>query len=94
MAHYLDFVQLQYLLLIFPFGFGPFKSLPQDFGLFENGSKFQNFRLGNGKIIKGQYHLYLLILVGKGGAYPSGAPISHVSYHTIFKSKAGGTITC
>jgi hypothetical protein len=34
----------------FGFGFGPFKSLPQNFGLFQNGSKFQNFGLGDGKI--------------------------------------------
>jgi hypothetical protein len=40
MAYYLDFVQLQYILLSFSFGFGRFKSLRQDFGLFQNGSKF------------------------------------------------------
>jgi hypothetical protein len=38
-----------YILLTFSFAFGPLKSLPQHFGLFQNGSKFQNFGLGNGE---------------------------------------------
>ncbi len=33
MAYYLDFVQLLYILLTFGFAFGPFESLPQNFGL-------------------------------------------------------------
>jgi hypothetical protein len=37
-------------LLTFGFAFGSFESLPQDFGLFQNGSKFTYFGLGNGKI--------------------------------------------
>jgi hypothetical protein len=37
MANYLDFIQLCYILLTFGFAVGPFKSLPQDFGLFQNG---------------------------------------------------------
>jgi hypothetical protein len=45
MAYYLDFIKLQYVLLTFSFTFGPFESLPQNFGLFQNGSKFWNFRL-------------------------------------------------
>jgi hypothetical protein len=49
MAYYLDFVQLRYMSLTFGFTVGPFKSLPQNFGLFRKGSKFQNFGLGNGK---------------------------------------------
>ncbi len=57
MAYYLDFIQLQYILLTFGFTFGPFESLPQDFGLFWNGSKFQNFGLGDGKIWNSQYHI-------------------------------------
>jgi hypothetical protein len=50
MAYYLDVVQLRYILLTFGFAFDPFKSLNKDFGLFQNGSKFQNFGLGNGEI--------------------------------------------
>jgi hypothetical protein len=50
MAYYLDFIQLRYILLTFSFAFGPFESLRQNFGLFQNGSKFQNFGLGNAKI--------------------------------------------
>ncbi len=61
MACYLDFVQLQYISLTFGFAFGPFKSLPQNFSLFRNSSKFQNFGFGDGKIWKSQYHFYLLI---------------------------------
>ncbi len=38
MAYYLDFIQLCYILLTFGFAFGPFESLPQNFGLFD--SKF------------------------------------------------------
>jgi hypothetical protein len=40
MSYCLDFVQLEYVSLIFSFVFGPFESLPQDFGLFRNGTKF------------------------------------------------------
>ncbi len=40
MAYYLDFVQLRYILLTFSFAFGPFKKLLQNFGLFQNDSKF------------------------------------------------------
>ena len=49
MACYLDFVQLPYISLTFGFAFGPFKSLPQDFGLFWYGSKFKKFGLGDGE---------------------------------------------
>ncbi len=49
MSYYLDFVQLRYISLTFSFAFGLFKILPQHFGLFRNGSKFQNFRLGDGE---------------------------------------------
>ncbi len=52
MAYYLDFIQLWYILSTFSFALGPFKSLPQNFGLFQNGSKFWNFGLGDGKIWK------------------------------------------
>ncbi len=45
MAYYSDFIQLQCISVTF----GAFKSLPQHFGLFRNGLKFQNFGLGNGK---------------------------------------------
>jgi hypothetical protein len=41
MAHYSDFVQLQYILLAFSFAFGPFKSLQQNFSLFQNGSNLK-----------------------------------------------------
>jgi len=44
-----NFIQLQYTTLTFSFAFGPFETLTQNFGLFQNGSKFQNFGLGNGK---------------------------------------------
>jgi len=54
LAYYLDFIQLWYILLTFGFAFGPFKSSNKDFGLFQNGSKFQNFGLGNGEIWKSQ----------------------------------------
>ncbi len=51
MAYYLDFIQLRYISLTFGFAFGPFESLPQDFvSLFQNGSRFRNFRLGDGEI--------------------------------------------
>jgi hypothetical protein len=50
LAYYLEFVQLRYILLTFGFAFGHSESLPQDFGLFRNGSKFHNFGLGNGEI--------------------------------------------
>jgi len=50
MAHYLDYIQLRYISLTLSFTFGPSESLPQDFGLFRNGSKFLNFELGDGKI--------------------------------------------
>jgi hypothetical protein len=62
-AFYLDFIQLWYISLICGFAFGSFKSSPQDFGLFGNGSKFQNFRLSNGEIWKSQYHIYLFLTV-------------------------------
>jgi hypothetical protein len=61
MAYYLDFIQLWYILLTFGFAFGPFESLPQDFSLFWNDSKFLNFLLGNGKIWKSQYRISLKI---------------------------------
>ncbi len=51
--------QIWYVSLSFGFAFGPFESLPQIFGLFWNGSKFQNFRLGDGKSWKSQYRRYL-----------------------------------
>ncbi len=57
MAYYLDFVQLWYISLTFGFAF---ESLSQDFGLFRNGSKYQNFGLGNGEIWKGQYCICLM----------------------------------
>jgi hypothetical protein len=44
MAYYLDFVKLRYILLTFGFAFGPFGSLPQNFDLFRNGSKFQTWQ--------------------------------------------------
>jgi hypothetical protein len=50
MAYYLDFIQLRYISLTFSFTFGPFECLRQNSGLLRNGSKFQNFGLGNGKI--------------------------------------------
>ncbi len=62
MAYYLDFIQLWYLLLTFGFAFGPFESLPQNFALFWNGSKFWNFGLGNFESWKSQYHIYLDML--------------------------------
>jgi hypothetical protein len=49
MASYLNFVQLQCILVTFGFALGDFESLPQHFGLFQNRSKFQNFGLGDGK---------------------------------------------
>ncbi len=61
-AYYLDFIQLQYILLTFGFTFGQFKSLPQNFGLFQNGSKILNFRLGNGVSWKSQYRIYLVAI--------------------------------
>ncbi len=60
MAYYLDFIQLWYISLTFGFPFGPFESLSQDFGLFRNGSKFQNFGLGNGEIWISQYRICLM----------------------------------
>ncbi len=59
MAYYLDFIQLPYISLTFCFTFSPFESLSQDFSLFQNGSKFWNFGLGDGKIWKSQYHIFL-----------------------------------
>jgi hypothetical protein len=58
MAYYLDFVPFWYILLTFSFALGPFESLPQNFGLFQNSSKFQNFELGDGKNWKSQYGIY------------------------------------
>ncbi len=49
MASYLDFIQLQCIWVTFGFAFGSFESLPQHFGLFQNGSKFQNYGLGDGE---------------------------------------------
>jgi hypothetical protein len=49
MACYLEFVQLQCISETFGFAFGAFESLPKHFGLFQNRSKFCNFRLGDGK---------------------------------------------
>jgi hypothetical protein len=62
MAYYLDFVQLWYISLTF----GPSKSLSQDFGLFQNGSKFWNFGLGDGKIWKSPYCIYLVLTFATG----------------------------
>ncbi len=59
MAHYLDFIQLRYISITFGFALGRFESLAQTFGLFWNGSKFQNFRLGDGKSWKSQHRRYL-----------------------------------
>ncbi len=55
MAYYSDFIQLWYILLTL----GPFHSWPQNFGLFWNGSKFQNFTLCDDKIWESQYCIYL-----------------------------------
>ncbi len=44
-----------YILLTFGFAFGPFKSLPQNFSLFWNGSKFCDFGLGDAESWKSQY---------------------------------------
>jgi len=49
MAYYLNFIQHWYISLTFGFAFGPFESLPQNFGLFWNGSKFWNFQLDDGE---------------------------------------------
>jgi hypothetical protein len=49
MVQYFDFIQFQCILFIFAFAFGAFNSLPQNFGLIQTGSKFQNFGLGNDK---------------------------------------------
>ncbi len=59
--NYLDFVQLWCISLAFGFASGAFKSLPQNFGIIQTGSKFQNFGLGNGESWKSQYHRYLII---------------------------------
>jgi hypothetical protein len=64
MAYYLDFVQHRYVLLTFPF----------PFGLFQNDSKFHNFRLGNGEIGKSQYRICLRISVEL--RYPTWSQIS------------------
>ncbi len=64
MAYFLAFIQLQYSSWTFSFAFGPLKSLPQNFGLFQNGSKFWNFVFGNGESGKSQYHRYLALGVG------------------------------
>jgi len=63
MVYILDFIHRWYILLTFSLAFGPFESLPQDFGLFWKGSKFWNFRLSDGKIWKSQYHIYLFTTV-------------------------------
>ncbi len=71
MAYYLDFIQVWYISLTFGFAFSPFKSLPQNYSLFRNGSKFQNFRLGDGKIWKSHYHIYLVITFKKSIVFSS-----------------------
>ncbi len=43
------FIALVCILLTFAFAFYGFKSLLLKFGLVLTGSKFKNFRLGNGK---------------------------------------------
>jgi hypothetical protein len=39
MVYYLDFIQIQYILLTFGFAFGHLKKLPQNFGPFQNDLK-------------------------------------------------------
>ncbi len=63
LAFYLDFIQHCYILLTFSFALGPFKSLPQNFGLFQNGSIFQNFRLGDGKSLKSESNIWSTIYI-------------------------------
>ncbi len=60
-TYYLDFIELWCVSVTFGFAFGAFKSLPQHFSLFRNGSKFQNFRLHDGEGWKSLYRRYLLL---------------------------------
>jgi hypothetical protein len=64
MAYYLDFIQLWCILETFSFAFGAFESLPQHFGLFQNGLKFRNFRLRDGVSWKSQYPQIVESIVG------------------------------
>jgi hypothetical protein len=48
-AQYFDFVQFHCILITFAFAFDDFESLLPNFGLIWIGSKFGNFRIGDGK---------------------------------------------
>ncbi len=48
-VYYGTLLRFWYISLTCSFTFGPFKNIPKNFGFFWNGSKFQNFGLGNGK---------------------------------------------
>jgi hypothetical protein len=60
MAYYLDFIQLQYILLTFGFPFGPFKSYHK---ILVSFLMVSNFGLGDGKIWKSQYRIFLEFII-------------------------------
>ncbi len=60
-ANHHNFVQFWCILLNFAFAFDAFESSPWNFGLIRTGSKFQNFRLGDGESWKNHYRIYLIM---------------------------------